>query len=146
MARRSASRYFRRITRRSQAEGDGCGRLLAIVLLAAAAMAGAQEGFPLDGTWRGERTGTGGAPPPSCMVMQWDGRRSPALINPGPKAIQIADAQLIPGRMESHARRTTPAGEADRLRRHDRRSRRVQPLDRGHLDGGRAQIRRPHGP
>ena len=36
--------------------------LLAVVSLAAATVAMAQEGFPLDGTWRGERKGPGGTP------------------------------------------------------------------------------------
>jgi hypothetical protein len=68
---------------------------LAIVLLAAAT-AGAQEGFPLDGTWRGERPGKGGTPVTIVLVMQWDGHKVTGVINPGPKAVQIADAKLIP--------------------------------------------------
>ncbi len=70
--------------------------LLAALLLAAAALANAQEGFPLDGTWRGEREAVGGAPATIVMVLQWDGRKLSGVINPGPKAIPIADAQLIP--------------------------------------------------
>jgi hypothetical protein len=75
-------------------------RLLATVLLLAAAVAGAQEGFPLDGTWRGERQdvgkGAGKAPVTIVMVMQWDGQKVTGVINPGPQAIQIAAARLIP--------------------------------------------------
>jgi len=75
--------------------------LLAALLLAAAALANAQEGFPLDGTWRGERAPGGGAPATIApativIVLQWDGQKLSGVINPGPKAIQIADAQLIP--------------------------------------------------
>jgi len=70
--------------------------LLAALLLAAAALANAQEGFPLDGTWRGEREAVGGAAATIVMVLQWDGQKLSGVINPGPKAIQIADAQLIP--------------------------------------------------
>ena len=71
-------------------------RILLAVVLLAAATAGAQEGFPLDGTWRGERQGAGGAPVTIVIVMQWDGHKVTGIINPGPKAMQIADAQLIP--------------------------------------------------
>ena len=71
-------------------------RLLATVLmLSAVAGVAAQEGFPLDGTWRGERQGSG----PSAtivMVMQWDGQKVTGVINPGPKSTPIADAKLIP--------------------------------------------------
>ena len=70
--------------------------LLAALLLAAAALANAQEGFPLDGTWRGEREAAGSAPATIVMVLQWDGQKVTGVINPGPKAIQIADAQLVP--------------------------------------------------
>ncbi len=70
--------------------------LLAALLLAAAALANAQEGFPLDGTWRGEREAAGSAPATIVMVLQWDGQKVTGVINPGPKAIQITDAQLIP--------------------------------------------------
>jgi hypothetical protein len=68
---------------------------LALVLLGAS-VAVAQEGFPLDGTWRGERAGAGKVPETIVMVLQWDGRTIAGVINPGPSAIQIADAQLIP--------------------------------------------------
>jgi hypothetical protein len=69
--------------------------LLGILLLAATA-AVAQEGFPLDGTWRGERQAAGETPATIVMVMQWDGKKVTGVINPGPKAIQITDAKLIP--------------------------------------------------
>src|SRR5262245_43124422 len=83
---------------RSFARGRG-GRMrrwLATVLtLTAAATAVAQEGFPLDGTWRGEREG-GGPNATIVIVMQWDGQKVTGLINPGPKSIPIAEAKLIP--------------------------------------------------
>jgi hypothetical protein len=69
---------------------------VAIALLATGFSASAQEGFPLDGTWRGQRESVGGAPVTIVMVMQWDGNKVTGVINPGPKAIQIAEAQLIP--------------------------------------------------
>jgi hypothetical protein len=70
--------------------------LLGILLVAASAAAVAQEGFPLDGTWRGERQAAGENPATIVMVMQWDGKKVTGVINPGPKAIQIADAKLVP--------------------------------------------------
>lgn len=74
--------------------------MLVGLLLAVACMAGAQEGFPLDGTWRGERPGDAKASEPEhvtvVMIMQWDGQKITGVINPGPKAIQIADAKLVP--------------------------------------------------
>lgn len=69
--------------------------LLGILLLAATA-AVAQEGFPLDGTWRGERQAAGETPATIVMVMQWDGKKVTGVINPGPKAIEITDARLVP--------------------------------------------------
>jgi hypothetical protein len=68
---------------------------LATVLLLTGVAAGAQEGFPLDGTWRGERPGAG-APVTIVMIMQWDGQKVTGVIDPGPNAIQISDAKLIP--------------------------------------------------
>ena len=70
-------------------------RWLAIGVFAAV-VANAQEGFPLDGTWRGAREATGVAPVTVVMVMQWDGQKITGVINPGPEAIPISDARLIP--------------------------------------------------
>ena len=69
--------------------------LLAAVLLAAAALANAQEGYPLDGTWRGEHPAAGGTTT-VVIVFEWDGKKLKGVINPGPDALQITDAQLIP--------------------------------------------------
>jgi hypothetical protein len=84
--------------------------LLAAWLLAAAALANAQEGFPLDGTWRGEREAAGAAPSTIVMVLQWDGQKLSGVINPGPKAIPIADAQLIPDGWRVSVAAKTAAG------------------------------------
>src|SRR5262249_49824702 len=69
---------------------------IATLVLAAAGGAHAQEGFPLDGTWRGELEGSGKAHATVVMVLQWDGQKITGTINPGPDAIQISDAKLIP--------------------------------------------------
>jgi hypothetical protein len=70
-------------------------RLLACVLLVAASAAMAQEGFPLDGTWRGERK-AGGSPTTLVLVMQWDGKQVTGVINPGPKSLTIKEGSLDP--------------------------------------------------
>ncbi len=70
--------------------------LAAVLLLAAAALANAQEGYPLDGTWRGEHPAAGGATTTVVMVLEWDGKKLGGVINPGPDQLQITDAQLIP--------------------------------------------------
>src|SRR5262245_55043613 len=64
--------------------------------LLAVGVANAQEGFPLDGTWRGEREIQGQHVGTVVVVMQWDGQKISGVINPGPNAITIADAKLIP--------------------------------------------------
>jgi hypothetical protein len=87
-------------------------RWLALFLLAAATTAGAQEGFPLDGTWRGERDGGGKAPVTLVLVMQWDGTKVTGVINPGPKAIPITEAKLIPDGWRITLAARTVAGEA----------------------------------
>ncbi len=72
----------------------------------------AQEGFPLDGTWRGQRQAGTETPVTIVMVLEWDGKKVSGLINPGPKSIPIAKAELIPEgwrvRLEAH----TKTGEA----------------------------------
>ncbi len=77
-------------------------RLAAPLLLSLAFASQAQEGFPLDGTWRGqvgERT--------IVLVMQWDGNAISGMINPGPNSIAFDSAELIPQnwgvRIEAHS-------------------------------------------
>jgi hypothetical protein len=45
------------------------------------------------------------------MVMQWDGQKVTGVINPGPKAIPIADARLIPEGWRVTLAAQTPAGQ-----------------------------------
>ena len=71
-------------------------RVLVAVLLCMAVAASAQEGFPLDGTWRAERMVAGGSPETVVLILQWDGRRVAGTINPGPNQVEFADVQLIP--------------------------------------------------
>jgi len=82
------------------------------LMLSVAAVVHAQEGFPLDGTWRGQRQAGTEAPVTIVMVLAWDGKKVSGLIDPGPESVQIAKAELIPDgwrvRIEAH----TKTGEA----------------------------------
>ena len=86
-------------------------RWIAAWALVAAAAAMAQEGFPLDGTWRGELQGAGKTAVTLVLVMQWDGQKVTGLINPGPSAIAIGDARLIPEGWRVSVAATSAAGK-----------------------------------
>jgi hypothetical protein len=62
----------------------------------------AQEGFPLDGTWRGEHAAAKGAATTVVVIMQWDGKQVAGTINPGPKGIEFTGAQLDPDGWKVH--------------------------------------------
>jgi hypothetical protein len=53
----------------------------------------AQEGYPLDGTWRGE-WGPANEGTHVVVVMDWDGERINGLINPGRNSIEFDRAEL----------------------------------------------------
>lgn len=80
--------------------------------LSLAALVHAQEGFPLDGTWRGQREASTGAPVTIVMVFAWDGKKVSGIINPGPKSIPIAKAELIPDGWRVNVEAHTPKGGA----------------------------------
>ena len=84
--------------------------LLPLLLLGASTVR-AQEGFPLDGTWRGERQIAGRAGGTVVMVLQWDGQKISGVINPGPTAITISDAQLVPDGWKVTVSARTPDGK-----------------------------------
>ena len=90
--------------------------LLVSLMLSVAALAHApvhaQEGFPLDGTWRGQRQAGTDAAVTIVMVLQWDGKKITGIIDPGPKSMPVAEAELIPDgwRVKVEAHRKT--GEA----------------------------------
>ena len=56
----------------------------------------AQEGFPLDGTWRGGFGSNESERAPVVIVMKWDGESINGLINPGPRSIEFTYAELEP--------------------------------------------------
>ena len=64
------------------------------------AIARAQEGFPLDGTWRGE---WGAAEKRQVViVMKWDGKNINGTINPGPRSVPFTTASLQPSDWTVH--------------------------------------------
>ena len=74
--------------------------LVASWLFSVAAVA--QEGFPLDGTWRGEHAAAKGAPTTVVVIMQWDGKQVAGTINPGPNGIEFTGATLDPDGWKVH--------------------------------------------
>ena len=71
-------------------------RVLAPLLLALAFGASAQEGFPLDGTWRGETVAKDGSHRTIVLIMQWDGKQITGTVNPGPNGIDFTNGKLNP--------------------------------------------------
>jgi hypothetical protein len=65
---------------------------LASLFAAVAIVAIAQEGFPLDGTWRAQLEGNRTV----VVVMKWDGDTITGLINPGPRSVGFTAATLEP--------------------------------------------------
>jgi len=70
--------------------------LLAVGCTAIAAGLMAQEGFPLDGTWRGQWSDPADDSGTIVVVMKWDGERVNGLINPGPNSMDLSVAELDP--------------------------------------------------
>ncbi len=55
----------------------------------------AQEGFPLDGTWRGAYGPAGADAAPVVLVMKWNGAGINGLINPGRNSVAFTVASSI---------------------------------------------------
>lgn len=89
--------------------------LLKTVLLASVALlpiaAFAQEGYPLDGTWRGEWGQPGGEQTLAVVVMNWDGTMINGRINPGRNTINFTSAALNPADWTVHIEAATRDGE-----------------------------------
>ena len=64
--------------------------------LLVAVAASAQEGFPLDGTWRAEGKAADGSHETIVIIMQWDGKQVSGIINPGASGVEFNGAQLNP--------------------------------------------------
>lgn len=70
--------------------------LVSITALALPVTAFGQEGFPLDGTWRGDWGPTPADRTPVVLVMKWDGTNINGMINPGPDSAPFTSAVLNP--------------------------------------------------
>lgn len=90
-------------------------KLFKSILLFLAALlpiaAGAQEGYPLDGTWRGEWGQAGGEQTLAVVVMNWDGSTINGRINPGRNTINFTSASLNPADWSVHIEAQTREGE-----------------------------------
>jgi hypothetical protein len=71
----------------------------------------AQEGFPLDGTWRGTFGPEAGDRTTVVMVMKWDGENINGTINPGPNSFPFASAVLEPSDWTVHIEARSRDGE-----------------------------------
>lgn len=72
------------------------GFICAALLAAVSTVAGAQEGFPLDGTWRAQAVAANGTERTLVLILQWDGRQVGGTINPGPGGIDFTGGTLDP--------------------------------------------------
>jgi hypothetical protein len=71
-------------------------RTLVVALLAGAALAMAQEGHPLTGSWHGEWSPSPAQKNPVVMFLQWDTKNITGTINPGRNAMPVKSASLDP--------------------------------------------------
>lgn len=72
----------------------------------------AQEGYPLDGTWRGYWGVPGGEQTLVVIVMNWDGERINGRINPGRNMIFFEEASLDPENWIVRFKSTTKEGQS----------------------------------
>jgi hypothetical protein len=82
--------------------------LPSVVVLAAFSLGGptaAQEGFPLDGTWRAEDDGF-----QAVVIMKWTGERIDGQIDPGPDSVPFDNATLDPSTWSVHIEADGPNG------------------------------------
>ena len=71
----------------------------------------AQEGFPLDGTWRGFWSVPNGEQTLAVIVMNWDGENINGRINPGRNMVFFNEASLDPDNWMVRFTSTSKAGE-----------------------------------
>jgi hypothetical protein len=76
-------------------------RIVVVASLLLAVAAHSQEGFPLDGTWRGE-WGPEGGKSAVVIVMKWDGKTVSGMINPGPNVVRFGGPVLEPSDWTVH--------------------------------------------
>jgi hypothetical protein len=69
-----------------------------------------QEGFPLDGTWRGE-WGPTGSKTAVVIVMKWDGTSVSGMINPGRNVVRFNGPVLEPSDWTVHIEAQSADGQ-----------------------------------
>ena len=85
---------------------------LGLVVVAAALMiavaSGAQEGYPLAGTWYGDYS-TGNQKTDLTVIMKWDGKTVTGLINPGPNSKPLSSVvmDITPGKPAGQGQEST---------------------------------------
>ena len=84
--------------------------IVAISSLLLAVGVQAQEGFPLDGTWRGE-WGPEGGKSAVVIVMKWDGRNVNGMINPGRNVVRFSGPVLEPSDWTVHIEAESADGQ-----------------------------------
>jgi hypothetical protein len=85
--------------------------LFYIIAVFSSAFANAQEGYPLDGTWRGEYGQPGAEGTLAVVVMNWDGSVISGRINPGRNTINFTSASLNPENWTVHFEAATADGQ-----------------------------------
>ena len=84
--------------------------MAAALWLLLAATVRSQEGFPLDGTWRGE-WGSDAAKSAVVIVMKWDGKNVNGMINPGPNVVRFSGPVLEPSDWTVHIEAQSREGQ-----------------------------------
>lgn len=77
-------------------------RLAVIPFALFAALAFAQEGHPLSGTWHGEWTSSAGQKSRIVMALKWDTKNVVGILNPGPRSAPFREVALDPEKWTVH--------------------------------------------
>jgi len=85
-------------------------RTAVISSLLLVAAVSSQEGFPLDGTWRGA-WGPDGSKSPVVIVMKWDGKNVNGMINPGRNVVRFSGPVLEPSDWTVHIEAKSADGQ-----------------------------------
>jgi hypothetical protein len=77
-------------------------RFAAITFALFTAVAFAQEGHPLSGTWHGEWTSPAGQKSRIVMALRWDTKNVVGTLNPGPRSAKFKEVTLDPEKWMVH--------------------------------------------
>ena len=84
--------------------------VLAFLSVGASFSAFSQEGYPLNGTWRGEWS-QGETMNTAVVVMEWDGASINGRINPGRNMLRFDQASLDTAGWKVHIEATSKEGQ-----------------------------------